>query len=172
MRLFLISFLFWQFLSELSATCHSYMKRLRDTKSQNWLAAMSLNVFIFTACTAGAEQVRFNRDFAALENFVKPVERPFRQEVCLNGSWQFQSVTVPAGYKRDQGAPPELPPPTNAWEATPIKIPSPWNANTYGCGRNVGLGTEHPYWPDSVLVPRYPASWDGAVMGSLLPTFR
>jgi beta-galactosidase len=116
--------------------------------------------------------VRFTRDFAALEGFVKPVEQPCRQEVCLNGSWQFQPVTVPAGYQRDQGIPPELSLPTGTWETTPIKISSPWNINIWGCGRNVGVGTPHPYWPDSVCFPSYPALWDGVEMGWLRRNFQ
>jgi beta-galactosidase len=116
--------------------------------------------------------VPFARDFAALEGLVKPVEQPYRQEMCLNGRWQFQPVPVPAGYRRNQGIPPELPPPGDAWESTLIRIPSPWNANTYNTGRKVGSGTEHPYWPDSVWFPSYPASWDGVEMGWLRRTFQ
>jgi len=116
---------------------------------------------------ASAEAVRFTNDFAALEGFVKPVEQPWRRELCLNGSWQFQPALVPADWDRDQGTPPEMPPPTGSWDSTPIKIPSPWNANVYGLGRNVGVGSPNPYWPDSVWFPSYPASWDGVEMGWL-----
>jgi beta-galactosidase len=105
-----------------------------------------------------AGPAQFTRDFAALDGIVKPGEQPFRQELCLNGTWQFQPVTVPPGYLRDQGVPPELPLPSGSWESVLIKIPSPWNVNTWGTGRNVGTGTPHPYWPDSVCFPSYPAS--------------
>jgi beta-galactosidase len=116
---------------------------------------------------------RFERDFAPAEGFVRPQERPFRDEVCLNGLWQFQPVPVPPEYRRNQGVPPELATPAPAaWEATPLKIPSPWNVNTWGCGRNAGAGTPHPYRPDSVYYPSYPPAWDGVEMGWLRRTFR
>ncbi len=117
-------------------------------------------------------QVQFTRDFAALEGLVKPVEQPFRQEVCLNGSWQFQPMPIPTGYQRNLGNPPELPPPGDKWETTPIRIPSPWNANVYNTGRGTGAGSQHPYWPDSVWFPSYPAAWDGVQMGWLRRTFQ
>jgi len=118
-----------------------------------------------------AEPVTFTGVFAPTAGLVTPQEQPFRKEVCLNGTWQFQPVAVPPGFVRGQGTPPELPPPTTAWEATPIKIPSPWNVNAWGCGRHTGAGTDHPYWPDSIYFPSYPAAWDQVEMGYLRRTF-
>jgi hypothetical protein len=40
---------------------------------------------------AGADPARFTRDFGALEGLVKPMEQPWRRELCLNGLWQFQT---------------------------------------------------------------------------------
>ncbi len=114
-----------------------------------------------------------DREFAPQEGLVAAVEKPLRAELCLNGRWQFQPEAVPLGYVRDRGAPPVLPMPSaSGWEKTPIKIPSPWNVNTWGGGRDVGVGTAHPYWPGSVAFPSYPASWDGVEMGWLRRTFR
>jgi beta-galactosidase len=132
-------------------------------KKTGWAVAL-------LAVTAGA--VDFTGDFAPAEGFVKPQEKPLRAEVCLNGAWQFQPVAVPTGFPRGAGVPPELAKPTtNGWDATPIKIPSPWNVNVWGCGRNVGAGTEHPLWPDSVYFPSYPAAWDQVEMGWLRRSF-
>jgi beta-galactosidase len=115
----------------------------------------------------------FPRAFAPEEGWIKAMERPFRQEVCLNGLWQFQPMPMPRDWKRDAGTAPELPEPAaNKWEPTPIKVPSPWNVNTWGAGRNVGEGTPHPYWPSSVYYPSYPPHWDGVEMGWLRRTFR
>lgn len=119
-----------------------------------------------------AEAGQFARNFAALEGYVKPPEMASRGEICLNGSWQFQPVKVAGNWVPNQGNPPDLPAPGSEWEKTPIKIPSPWNVNGYGCGRNVGSGTAHPYWPDSVTFPSYPPSWDGVRMGWLRRTFQ
>ncbi len=147
------------------------MVEYRFLRRKSCLVSGSLLFFI--AVSGGkAGQVAFPRNFAALEGYFKPEEQPFRQEICLNGLWQFQPVAVPPEYRPNQGTPPELPPPGGAWEKTPIKIPSPWNVNTWGCGRDVGAGTPHPFWPDSVCFPSDPASWDNARMGWLKRNFR
>jgi beta-galactosidase len=122
----------------------------------------------------GREYVKhlFPRAFAPSEMWAKLVEHPFRQDICLNGLWQFQPVPVPGDWSRDTGTPPALPAPSDGnWETTPIKIPSPWNVNTWGSGRDAGSGTGHPYWPSSIYFPSYPASWDGVEMGWLRRSF-
>ena len=135
-----------------------------------WIAS---SLLALTAGHAAPGRVEFARDFAPTEGWVKPMEQPYRQELCLNGRWQFQPVALPKDWKRGAGAAPELPQPaTNAWEPTPIKIPSPWNVNTWGAGRHVGENTSHPYWPSSVYYPSYPPSWDGVEMGWLRRSFR
>lgn len=117
-------------------------------------------------------RVEFKGVFAPTDNIVAAPERPLRQSLCLNGRWQFQPVKVPAGFVRDTGTPPVLSAPhANGWETTAIKIPSPWNVNTWGNGRHVGAGTDKPYAPDSVYYPSYPASWEGAEMGWLRRSF-
>jgi beta-galactosidase len=142
-------------------------------------AARLATILIALLCPAvhaaepAAGPARFERDFAPSDGFVKPPEREHRKELCLNGLWQFQPMKIPAGWARNRGTPPDLPPPAaGAWDAVPIKIPSPWNVNAWGCGRRVGAGTDHPYWPDSVYYPSYPESWDSAEMGWLRRTFR
>lgn len=120
-----------------------------------------------------AGRVTFARDFAPAEGWVKPVEQPWRQDICLNGRWQFQPAPVPREWKRNEGIAPELPPPVSGkWDAIPIKIPSPWNVNTWGAGRNVGAGTDRPYWPSSVYYPSYAQQWDNVEMGWIRRTFR
>jgi beta-galactosidase len=120
-----------------------------------------------------AAPVTFERNFSATEGMIAPVEQLFRQELCLNGKWQFQPVAVPVGFKAGSGMPPELTSPlAGKWESTPIKIPSPWNVNRWGNGRDVGEGTARPYVADSVYYPSYPASWDGVRMGWLRRSFR
>jgi beta-galactosidase len=126
------------------------------------LIVLFFGFFIFA--TFG-EQTEFDRNFAPSENWVKPPESEFRNEICLNGFWQFQPVPIPNNWKPNQGIPPELVlPKEDAWETTPIKIPSPWNVNTWGNSRHVGVGTDRPYFPDSVYYPSYPEHWDGVRM--------
>lgn len=135
------------------------------------MVRICLPVLWFLSWESSASE--FHGDFAPAEGWVQPQEQPSRAEVCLNGAWQFQPVAVPATFRRGAGQPPELPPPNDAdWEATPIKIPSPWNVNTWGCGRDVGAGTARPYWPDSVYFPSYPAAWEHVELGWLRRTFR
>lgn len=118
-----------------------------------WLAAVVL------AGSVHAERCLFKGDFAPQEGFVKRPEQPLRQEQCLNGPWRFQPVPAPNGYEWDKGILPELPPADDKWDAVPIKIPSPWNANHWGNGPKVGAGTDKPYGPESVYYPSYPEQW-------------
>ena len=104
---------------------------------------------------------------------VQSPERPHRDELCLNGLWQFQPVALPPGYKRNQGTPPELAQPRpDGWSSTPIKIPSHWNINTWGGGRRETRSADRLYWPDSVYFPSYPVEWDRIEMGWLRRSFR
>ncbi len=132
-----------------------------------------MTAVVSAAQGAASERIEFARDFAPAEGWVKPVEQPWRQEVCLNGLWQFQPAPLPKDWQRGTGVAPDLPgPAADRWETTPIKIPSPWNVNTWGAGRDVGEGSAHPYWPSSVYYPSYPARWDGVEMGWLRRAFR
>jgi len=127
---------------------------------------------IFPAQAAMSKKTVFTHAFAPSDPIVSSVERPYRESISLNGRWQFQPVPLPAGFKRDAGNPPDLPAPSGSWEAVPIKIPSPWNVNTWGNGRNVGAGTDRPYTPGSAYYPSYPETWDHTEMGWLRRTFQ
>jgi beta-galactosidase len=99
----------------------------------------------------------YDRVFAPSEGFVSKVEKPYRQEICLNGQWDFQPVALPADYRQGKGIAPELPLPQNdKWEATKIKIPSPWNINSFANRNMEG--------PDHRNYPSYPASWENVKM--------
>jgi beta-galactosidase len=119
-----------------------------------------------------AQGVKFMRDISPSEGLVKPQESPYREEICLNGSWDFQPVEVPAVWKTGTGIPPELTPPLpDKWEKTKIKIPSPWNVNEWGGGSRVGKGTNSPYAPGSVYYPGYPRSWGRVRMAWMKRSF-
>lgn len=118
--------------------------------------------------SSGMAGVSSTLEFAPHDGMVAPPERPHRDESCLNGTWQFQPVPLPQGYARNQGAPPPLPAPRAAgWAATPVKIPSAWNVNTWGGGRPETRGADRLYWPDSIYYPSYPVEWDRIEMGWL-----
>lgn len=116
--------------------------------------------------------VEYTGEFAPSPALVASAEKPYREAISLNGTWQFQPQEVPAGFVPGSGVAPKLADPLpTAWEPSLIKIPSPWNVNTWGAGRDVGEGTARPFWPDSVYYPSYPASWDLVKMGWLQRNF-
>ena len=126
------------------------------------LRAVVLLITLNPVQAAPAGQIVFPHPFAPSEGWVKPPEMPLRQEMCLNGSWRFQPVSMPAGWKRDQGAAPELAPPVpTRWEATALKVPSPWNVNAF----NQGDGGDFRCYPS------YPKRWDTVEMGWLERSF-
>lgn len=112
-----------------------------------------------------SSKVIFPRAFAPSQGMTAPLEQPLRAELCLNGSWQFQPVSVPATFQRDRGAPPTLNAPVaTSWDKTQIKIPSPWNVNAFT--RSDGDGGDFRTYPS------YPASWEKADMGWLRRSVR
>lgn len=118
-----------------------------------------------------AAGVEYSGVFAATGGIVQPSEKPYRQEICLNGRWKFQPFQVPADFMRGESTPPILSPPyENGWDVTPIKIPSPWNVNAWGTGHKTG-DPARPYDPGSNYFPGYPASWIAVEMGWLKRTF-
>jgi beta-galactosidase len=143
------------------------------TKSK--LLVRGLFLFLFLILfqeNIAAQGVVFKRDISPAEGMVKPQEKPYRQEICLNGSWDFQPVAVPKDWKPGNGVPSELTAPVaDKWEQSKIKIPSPWNVNGWGGGSKVGKGTNSPYSPSSVYYPGYPQSWENVRMGWLRRNF-
>ena len=127
------------------------------------LLAATLFAALTQAHAAPPKHLTFARAFAPSEGWVKAPERPLRQETCLNGSWRFQPVALPNGWKRDVGAAPGLTPPApNRWEKTALKVPSPWNVNAFN--RDDG--------GDFRCYPSYPKAWDTVEMGWMERSFR
>ena len=124
--------------------------------------------FVSITQSSFAQGVFFDRDFSPAEGLVIPQEYPFREEICLNGLWELQTIAIPADWKAGNGIAPELPfPLENQWEETKIKIPSPINVNNWGDGAKVGEGTNLPYAPSSIYYPSYPEHWIHTQMGWL-----
>jgi len=95
---------------------------------------------------SAAEKVEFNRAFAPQDGLVSQYEEPDRREICLNGRWQFQGdedKTVPGGTL----------PPLGTWDTVAIKIPSPWNVNSFSMDLDVQGGDFRAY-------PSYPKEWE------------
>ena len=118
---------------------------------------------LLTCCCALFSQQKFPDKlnypyvFAPAEGFFSKVEKSVRKEICLNGKWDFQAVPVPGDYIRNKGVAPELPQPvSSAWDPVKIKIPSPWNINSFA-NRNLE-------GPDHRNYPSYPESWNDVKM--------
>ena len=62
-----------------------------------------------------------------------------RSRICLNGEWQFSPADRDLSF-----------PPSQEWDQTPIRIPSPWNVNSFSRGDG----------GDFECFPSYPSSWE------------
>ena len=56
---------------------------------------------------SSAQGVIFKRDLSPAEGLLKPQEKPYRDEICLNGRWDFQPVAIPANWVPGRGIAPE-----------------------------------------------------------------
>lgn len=125
-----------------------------------FILALSLT---FSAFSYG-QRLEYTGVFAPSEGLVKPTEKPYRQDICLNGLWQFQKVELPAQFKEGVDVVPELARMESGnWEKTPVKIPSPWNVNNFA--------DEHGQGGDFLAYPSYPKEWESIKMGWLKRKF-
>ena len=78
---------------------------MRDT-----IAILSLTAALLTGgdLLFAKDKIVFNRDFSPAEGLVSPQEKPYRQEICFNGLWDFQTVAVPRDWKQGNGVTPIL----------------------------------------------------------------
>jgi hypothetical protein len=120
-------------------------------------------LFVFTAFSYG-QHIEYRGVYAPSESLVKPQEKPYREDICLNGLWQFQPVQLPATFREGVDAAPDLPGmhPDN-WEKTPVRVPSPWNVNSFADNKGQG--------GDFRTYPSYPKEWENIKMGWLRKKF-
>lgn len=101
---------------------------------------------------AFGEKLVYPFRYAPHEGLVNRTEKQWRDEICLNGYWDFQPVAVPASYRYGTGVAPELvEPASDGWSDVKIKIPSPWNVNNFVYRNLEG--------PDHRDYPSYPEEW-------------
>jgi beta-galactosidase len=122
----------------------------------NKIKLKTLSAVIMLVCINGAipAQVQYPHVFSPLGNIVSEYERPYRDAVCLNGTWQFMPV-----YETDMSK--FNMPQSFVWDAIPVKIPSPWNVNSFAKGDG----------GDFVSFPSYPEEWNRASMGWMRKEF-
>lgn len=123
-----------------------------------WILGMCLSTPTLHAQSTNANnRLVYPFPYAPSEGIVNKVEKEHRKEICLNGYWDFQPVSLPKDYKQGKGMAPELTPPKeNGWSDTKIKIPSPWNINSFGYRDLEG--------PDHRNYPSYPKEWENVKM--------
>jgi hypothetical protein len=108
-----------------------------------------------------AQQTLFPADFAPTQTLIKPQEKPYRDAVCLNGSWKFSPVEHADRISKEKLTHPDYPS-SPVWDSTPLKIPSPWNVNNFATDNGSG--------GDFVTYPSYPKKWEGIKAGWLMRT--
>ncbi|AYL93856.1 glycoside hydrolase family 2 protein [Mucilaginibacter celer] len=123
-----------------------------------------LILFTTTALQTFSQRLQYTGVFAPSTGFVKESEKPYRQELSLNGSWQFQPVQLPAGFREGNDSAPALSGmQPDQWDKTLIRIPSPWNVNSFA--------DEHGQGGDFRTYPSYPKEWEHIKMGWLRRKF-
>ncbi len=96
-----------------------------------------------------------NYRFNPIRGFVNDAEKPLRDELCLNGKWQFMPVIETNMSKF-------VKPESFTWESVPLKVPSPWNINSFASGDG----------GDFLAFPSYPKLWEKAQMGWMRKEFQ
>ncbi len=115
---------------------------------KKYLITFILTLSVLFACAQTTDRINYPYPFNPVKGLVNDTEKPFRQEICLNGKWDFMPIynakatdfKLPASFKK---------------ESTSIKIPSPWNVNNFTDGQG----------GDFVTYPSYPKEWEKAKIG-------
>lgn len=120
----------------------------------NFLQGFIMLCLILTSSDTTTAQTTYNHVFNPMGGFVHGTEKPFRQELCLNGKWLFMPV-----YENSMAK--FVKPEQFQWDAVPLKIPSPWNVNSFSQADG----------GDFVAFPSYPKAWEKAQMGWMKKDF-
>ena len=131
-------------------------------------SVVPLEAFDFSGPLHNAERHAGPKHFEAMfqpaMEVVHPGESPFRDGVSLNGSWQIQMMPLPLGFREGYDAAPRLPVPlTRQWERQSIRIPSPWNVNSFADHNGEG--------GDFRCFPSYPKEWEKEGMAWMRRSF-
>lgn len=140
------------------------MKKQTILSCITWALGLTLSLPMAHAQSTNAnEKLVYPFPYAPNEGIVNKVEKEHRKEICLNGYWDFQPVALPKDYKQGKGMAPALTPPqANGWSNVRIKIPSPWNINSFGYRDLEG--------PDHRNYPSYPKEWENVKMAWMRKT--
>ncbi|MDB5015128.1 MAG: glycoside hydrolase family 2, partial [Daejeonella sp.] len=121
-------------------------------------------LILYTFKSSAQSSIKYTDVFAPSDNWTKESEKPYREDISLNGSWEFQPIQLPASFKEGYEPTPILPRvDANKWSKTPIRIPSPWNVNSFADRSGQG--------GDFRTFPSYPKDWETIKMGWLRKKF-
>jgi hypothetical protein len=130
-------------------------------KKQSLLFVVSF-LLLFSLSSYG--QLKSSMVFAPSDSYIKPSEQPYRTSICLNGQWDFQPVSLPDNFKEGIDLVPNLSRiKSDKWDKVPIRIPSPWNVNSFADKNGQG--------GDFRCFPSYPHEWEKIKMGWLRKKF-
>ncbi|MDR1919781.1 MAG: glycoside hydrolase family 2 [Tannerellaceae bacterium] len=116
--------------------------------NRQFLSLFFVCLFVCAATKGQTEHANYPYPFNPIKGMVHEEEKPFRQELCLNGSWDFMPLY-------EQGADDFRLPASFRKEEVSIKIPSPWNVNAFTDGQG----------GDFIAYPSYPKAWEKASIG-------
>lgn len=129
------------------------LKKPMKLKRYNRLVLLLLWAGFSSACFS--QKMTYSYPFNPMQGLVGEEEKPFRQELCLNGSWDFMPVYV-------EKASDFILPDVFKKASVPIKIPSPWNVNDFTDGKG----------GDFLAYPSYPEEWKKAKTGWMKKNIR
>lgn len=134
------------------------------SKKKLWTDIAFVALALWTGFGLAQAQVKFDHEFAPSETWVKAPERPYRDDISLNGLWQFQPIDLPSQFREGVDPAPELTPPKeDGWDKIPLKVPSTWNVNSFA--DHQGQGGDYRCYPS------YPLAWDKVKCGWLRRNF-
>lgn len=116
-----------------------------------------LSSIAFGLISTNANAVKFDKPFNPIAGKVSNLEKSARDEICLNGTWSFMPVYK--NNKADFVKPEEF-----IADDVKIKIPSPWNVNSFATQGDIQGG-------DFTVFPSYPKKWQEAKIGWLKRDF-
>lgn len=113
-------------------------------KSLKAVAILTISIIYFSI-PGFTQTIHYESVFNPVKGLVKDIEKPVRNEICLNGKWKIQTLYTVSS--NDFNIPEQF-----KWETTDIKIPSPWNVNNFTDGQG----------GDFLAYPSYPVQWKNA----------
>lgn len=122
------------------------------------ILTVGIIALLIVSCKPESEKIFFNHNFNPQLGMVSEHEQAFREELCLNGKWQFMPV-----FENDINQ--FIKPENFIWDDVQIKIPSPWNVNGFPQSVSSTFDKKDDAkieGGDFNVFPSYPKEWEKA----------